>query len=352
MSCEHHTIGMQIDIVIPNYNGKVFLQSCLQSLQRQSFSDFTVIVVDNGSTDGSVELLKQDFPEVTLLSWSENKGFSVAVNGGIAAGSAPLVFLLNNDTELADDCLQKLLDAAQAKKEYDFFAAKMLNFHDRGYLDGAGDAFLRGGVGYRLGTMEKDSEYYSKPRQLFGACAGAALYRRDLFTEIGVFDEDFFAYLEDVDLNLRANSRKKKCWYVPDARVYHIGSATTGSKINAFTVRLSTRNNFCVLTKNYPLPLLFRFAPAICVYQFFWLCFVVKNLQFIAYLKGIVSFLKVFPAMFGKRKDNFKNALLNSQELGALLCATEKEAIQSIMHRRVTKGKGNRLFSVYQKLFL
>ncbi|MCK5069109.1 MAG: glycosyltransferase family 2 protein, partial [Desulfocapsa sp.] len=234
---------MQIDIVIPNFNGKVFLRNCLNSLQKQTCTEFSVIVVDNGSTDGSIELLSEEYPKVKVLSWDENRGFSAAVNAGIDAGSAPLIFLLNNDTELDKHCLDELIATAQAKAGYDFFAAKMLNYHERTSLDGAGDAFLRGGVGYRIGTMETDGNYYNTARQVFGACAGAALYRRDFFDELGLFDEDFFAYLEDVDLNLRANSRGKKCWYVPDARVYHIGSATTGSKINPFTVSLSTRNN-------------------------------------------------------------------------------------------------------------
>ncbi len=343
---------MQIDIVIPNFNGKVFLPACLDSLQKQSYSDFHVIVVDNGSSDGSVEFLHRNYPEVLVLAWDENTGFSAAVNGGIMAGTAPLVFLLNNDTELDEKCLERLITAAELKTDYDFFAAKMLNYHNRSVLDGAGDAFLRGGVGYRIGTMEGDNEYYSNARQVFGACAGAALYRRDFFDELGLFDEDFFAYLEDVDLNLRANSRGKKCWYVPDARVYHIGSATTGSKINPFTVSLSTRNNLCVLVKNYPLSLLFRFAPAICVYQFFWLCFVIKKWQFVAYVQGLIKFLKILPLMLGKRKENLCSQSLDHHELAILMNKAEEEVIQSIMRRREAKGQGNQLFSFYQRLFL
>lgn len=345
-------VAMQIDIVIPNFNGKRFLRSCLESLQQQSYSNFRVIVVDNGSKDGSVELLRQEYPEVQLIDWDENRGFSAAVNGGINAGSAPLVFLLNNDTELDEHCLAELAAAAGKHKGYDFFAAKMLNYNDREYLDGAGDAFLRGGVGYRLGTMEKDSELYDVSRQVFGACAGAALYRREFFQELGLFDEDFFAYLEDVDLNLRANSRGKKCYYVPAARVYHIGSATTGSKINDFTVKLSTRNNFCILVKNYPAALLLRFAPAICVYQFFWFCFVIKKQQFFAYLKGIVEFIKILPLMVSKRKENLQKATVDSSGIALIMRTAETEVIQSIMKRREERGQGNQLFSIYQRLFL
>lgn len=343
---------MQIDIVIPNFNGLDFLRTCLDSLRRQSCSDFNIIVVDNGSADGSVEFLRKEYPEVQLLAWPENRGFSVAVNGGIEAGSAPLVFLLNNDTELDPHCLETLLTAARMHPDYDFFAAKMLSFHNREILDGAGDAFMRGGVGYRLGTMEPDSAEYSRSRQVFGACAGAALYRREFFTELGSFDEDFFAYLEDVDLNLRAASRGRKCYYVAEAKVYHIGSATTGSKINAFTVSLSTRNNLCLLLKNYPTILLLRFSVVICIYQFFWLCFTIKKGQFFAYCKGIVGFLKLAPKMFRKHRKNCKLASIGSSELAAILGRAEAEVIRSIMQRRAGLGKGNLLFSWYRRLFL
>ncbi len=343
---------MRLDIVIPNYNGKEFLQTCLDSLRQQSCTDFHIIVVDNGSMDGSVEFLAQNYPEVEVLAWTKNTGFSAAVNGGIRAGSAPLIFLLNNDTELDRQCIERLLAAAKNQPNYDFFAAKMLNYQDRSLLDGAGDAFFRGGVGYKLGTMEKDSELYNTARQVFGACAGAALYRREFFDELGLFDEDFFAYLEDVDLNLRANSRGKKCWYVPDAHVYHIGSATTGSKINPFTVKLSTRNNGYVLLKNFPFMLLLRFAPVICIYQFFWLCFVIKKKQIVAYMQGLLQLLCKFPLLYGKRRNSLSLQTVNSQQLATIMRNAEREGLQSIMRRREANGLGNKLFSVYQRLFL
>ncbi len=343
---------MQIDIVIPNFNGKVFLQNCLDSLDKQSGVDFTVFVVDNGSSDGSVGFLQENYPDTKIIAWAENRGFSTAVNAGIHAGCAPLVFLLNNDTELDENCLNELLTAAREKVEYDFFAAKMLNYYDHTQLDGAGDAFMLGGVGYKIGTMEADSSYYSIARQVFGACAGAALYRRELFEKIGCFDEDFFAYLEDVDFNFRANSRGKKCWYVPTARVFHIGSATTGSKINDFTVNLSTRNNLCLLVKNYPFFLLIRFFPAICAFQFFWICYVIKKFQVPAYCKGLVNFFRILPRTLNKRKKNLVLATLDEKSLAAVMCRAEKEAIKSIMRRREEKGKGNLLFSCYQRLFL
>lgn len=343
---------MYIDVVIPNYNGKKFLNECLTSLRNQTCKDFNVLVVDNGSSDGSLEYLQKEFSEVRVIALQENKGFSAAVNAGIDAGKAPLVFLLNNDTKVAPNCIERLLEAARGYPESDFFATKMINYHDHSLLDGAGEGFLRGGVGYRLGTMENDSIFYNTSRDVFGACAGAALYRRSLFEEIGTFDEDFFAYLEDVDFNLRANSRGKRCWYVSEAEVYHIGSATTGSKINDFTVRLSTRNNLNIIVKNYPLSLLLRFGPALLIYQFFWFCFVVKKSQIPAYIKGLFTFFRGVHRIYNKRKQNLNAMKISKIELAGRIRHAEKEAIESIMNRRKEKGQGNLLFDIYVLIFL
>ncbi len=193
-----------VDIVIPNFNGRHMLAGCLDSIRRQTWGDWRVSVVDNGSTDGSAEWLREAHPEVRLIALGKNTGFSPAVNLGIRAGSRPLVFLLNNDTELAPDCLEQLVRAAETQPDHAFFAPRMLSFHQRHLLDGAGEGYLRGGAGYRLGTMEADGPPYDRARTVFGACAGAALYRREPFTALGWFDDAFFAYLEDVDLNLRA----------------------------------------------------------------------------------------------------------------------------------------------------
>jgi len=341
-----------VDIVIPNLNGKQFLETCLDSITRQSCKDVTVIFVDNGSTDGSVDFVRDRYPEVQRIALAENRGFSAAVNLGIAAGRSPLVFLLNNDTELADGCLAELV-AAAAQNQDAFFAPKMLSYHDRAILDGAGDGFLRGGVGYRLGTMERDSPLYDSPRQVFGACGGAALYRRTMFDRLGLFDEDFFAYLEDVDLNFRANRAGFTCRYVPAAKVYHIGSATSGSKINPFTVRLSTRNNFFLLLKNYPFTFFVRFLPAILIYQFFWLLFVIKKGQIGGYLAGIASCLRGLGPILTKRKEVLTSPPgISDQELASRILRAENDVITSIMSRRKAQGKGNGMLRLYQKLFV
>jgi GT2 family glycosyltransferase len=341
-----------VNIVIPNWNGLRFLPACLASIeQQQDVVSLEVTVVDNGSTDGSLEYLREHHPQVRVIALPENRGFSAAVNQGILSSTAPYVFLLNNDTELAPDCLSRLMEVADEQKEFDFFSPKMLSFHERTILDGAGDSYLRGGAGYRLGTMEQDSPIYNQAGPIFGACAGAALYRRSLFDQIGLFDEDFFAYLEDVDLNLRINHSGRRGYYVPTAKVYHIGSASSGSKINPFTIRLSTRNSFYVLLKNYPGRLFFRFLPVILIYQFFWLLFVIKKGQIPAYLQGIVQAVLGMKTMRKKRKEISKHDFLNIAEFAACLSTAEKSVVESIMRRRKAERKTNWLPDIYLVFF-
>lgn len=343
-----------IDIVIPNFNGRSLLEICLRSIFRQSYRAWRVILVDNGSKDGSAGFVRERYPEVCLIALAENTGFSAAVNQGIEAGDAPLVFLLNNDTELAPDCLQQLADAA-ARHPADFFAAKMVNYHERHLLDGAGEGYLRGGAGYRIATMEADSGVYNVSRQVFGACGGAALYRRETLQAVGLFETAFFAYLEDVDWNLRAARLGKQCRYVAEARVYHIGSATSGSKFNGFTIRLSTRNSLFVVARNYSRAMLLRYSFFIGLYQFFWLLFVLKKRQFSPYCRGLAEGVCAWPQM---RRHYHESCLRQGggevapAQLRKTLRQAEEDAISSIMRRRCAAGKNNWLLHLYQRIFL
>ncbi len=339
-----------IDVVIPNWNGKRMLETCLSSLTRQTVQNFRVTVVDNGSDDGSGTYIKDNFPDVDLLEFSTNRGFSVAVNKGIENGRLPLVLLLNNDTELDERCLEVLLERSAIDGTYDIFALKMLAFHQRSVLDGAGDGVMRGGVGYRLGTMENDNPAYRLKKEVFGACAGAALYRRSLFERIGLFDEDFFAYLEDVDFNMRAARNGSRCLYLPEAVVYHIGSASSGSKINNFTVKLSTRNNIFVLIKNYTPGTILRFLFPVLIYQFFWLLFVIKKKQLPSYLAGIYSSLPLIGRMIKKGRIMKNKSVLSEPALREKIVQSERDVIFSIMSRREQQGKKNKAFQLYLRL--
>jgi GT2 family glycosyltransferase len=346
------TADLFVDIVIPTWNGWPLLERCLQTIARQSFCNSIITVVDNGSTDGTAASLEKLYPEVRSIVFAENRGFSAAVNAGITGGASPYIFLLNNDTELEPDCLQQLVTAAGSLPDFAFFVPKMLSFHDRALLDGAGDGYLRGGAGYRLGTMEQDNGAYDQSGPVFGACAGAVLYRRSLFEKVGLFDEDFFAYLEDVDLNLRINRRGLRGYYVAPARVYHVGSATTGSKINPMTIRLSTRNSLYVLVKNYQLSLFLRFLPVIVVYQFCWLLFAVKKQQFRPYCRGMWQAVARLRQMRRKHHELRGHDTLTSPEFASCLQRAEKSVVESIMRRRREQGKGNWLLRLYGFLFL
>ena len=341
-----------LEIIIPNWNGRDMLEHCLASLRRQTFTDFAIIVVDNGSDDGSIGMLQSLYPEVVLISLPENTGFSVAVNKGIEASVAPWLLLLNNDMEVSEDCLANLCLAVEKYSDFQMFALKMMNFHQRRFIDGAGDAVLRGGVGYRVGTLEEDSHVYQNDRETFGACAGAALYAKDFFRKVGLFDTDFFAYLEDVDLNLRARRHGVRCMFLASAIVFHIGSASSGSKINRMTIRLSTRNNIFVLAKNYPLAMFFQFFPAIIVYQIAWLLFCIKKGMFQPYLKGLFQGLRSSFSFYKKGSVLQQDAgLLPLCDFAAMIKAAEREAVNSIMARRTESGKSNVLLSCYCKLF-
>lgn len=328
------------------------LECCLRSLRRQTNKDFSVTVVDNGSEDGSIELLSKKFSDVKLVKFDYNSGFSVAVNAGITASRSDWILLLNNDMEVAPDCIEQLLHGISQYEEYDFFALKMYNYHNRDIIDGAGDTVLRGGVGYRLGTLEKDGTQYKTDRETFGACAGAALYSSSFFRTIGTFDPDFFAYLEDVDINMRARVSGLKCMFLADAKVYHIGSATSGSKINPLTIRLSTRNNLAVLLKNYSPRLFLRFLPAILIYQAIWLLFCLKKKMFIPYCTGILEALKMAKLFLGKRQEINSTTKIQQQAFASQITIAENEAITSIMARRSGEGKNNLLLQTYSKLFL
>ncbi len=340
-----------LSIIIPNWNGRHLLKDCLDSLLRQTCSDFSVTVVDNGSSDGSVEWLAATYTEVRCVVLPENRGFSAAVNAGIDESSAPWVLLLNNDMEVDAGCVASLKKAVDRYPNYDLFALKMLNFHQRTHLDGAGDGILRGGAGYRIGTMEEDGPFYNGDRDVFGACAGAALYRRDLFRRIGLFDVDFFAYLEDVDFNLRAQRAGCRCRFIAAARVYHIGSATSGSKFNPLTIRLSTRNSLYILAKHYPFGLFARYLPVIILYQAAWLLFCAKKGLLRPYLQGLRDGCRGFSKMSGKRSVPAIQSVPLDQ-FDALLRWGERHAIASIMDRRRSAGKGNLLLEIYQRVFI
>lgn len=237
-------------VIIPNYNGLKYLAPCIEALDAQDTGDFSVCVVDNGSNDGSVGFLKER-PDIKSIFLDKNYGFCKAVNEGVLAAAEPFVILLNNDTVPDKSFVSSLIKAVDGRNRVFSAASCMLTADGTGTLDGAGDLYSALGWAFARGKG-KNAANYDKECRIFSACAGAAIYQRELFVSLGLLDEAHFAYLEDMDIGFRARIRGYESIYCPSAKVVHYGSGTTGSMHNEFKVRISARNNAYLLRKNMP----------------------------------------------------------------------------------------------------
>lgn len=242
---------MEVSVIIPNYNGIAYLDGVFASLERQTMTDFEVLLVDNGSTDGSTAFTAANYPWVHIIELPENFGFCRAVNEGVRAARAGYVLLLNNDTEAEPDFLEEMCAALDRHENAFSCAARMIQFHDRDKLDDAGNYYCALGWAFARGKG-RDIHTYEKEEKIFASCAGAAIYRKKIFDKIGCFDEEHFAYLEDTDVGYRARIHGYENWFAPRAVVYHVGSGTSGSRYNQFKTRYSSRNNVYLIYKNMP----------------------------------------------------------------------------------------------------
>jgi GT2 family glycosyltransferase len=227
------------------------MEPCFAALAKQTCRDYEILVVDNGSTDGSPEWLKEH--EIPSILLPKNTGFSGAVNEGILAAKTEYVILLNNDTEPEPEYVAELLKAIEASPRIFSVSPKMIQLYHKELMDDGGDMYSIMGWAYQRGVGQ-EIERYNRPCHVFSACAGAAIYRRSVFDEIGLFDEMHFAYLEDIDVGYRAKIAGYYNRYCPTAEVYHVGSGTSGSKYNSFKVKLAARNNVYLNYKNMPTP--------------------------------------------------------------------------------------------------
>jgi GT2 family glycosyltransferase len=244
-----------VSVVVVNWNGKHLLSACLEGLRGQQYKCFATIVVDNGSSDGSVDFIKSRFPEVAVIALPENLGFAAANNFAIKSVNTDYIALLNNDAVPDPLWLEKLVEALDRHPEAGIAASKMIFEEDRKTIDRAGDGYTTAGAALLRGRGEP-MERYDKPERVFGACAGAALYRTEMFRDIGLFDEDFFILYEDVDISFRAQLKGYVCSYIPEAIVYHRGSGTIVHD-SASSVYYGHRNLEWVYIKNMPTQLIY-----------------------------------------------------------------------------------------------
>lgn len=291
-----------VSIVVVNLNGKHYLERCLTSVLAQDYARFDVVLVDNGSTDGSVAFVRDRFPSVDVIAAGENLGFATANNVGIRATDTPLVATLNNDTWVEPDWLTQLVAVMESDLQIGTCASKMLFAHQPDVINSAGVNVDTVGIAWdRLGGVPETHDV-DAPLDVFAACAGAALYRRAMLDEVGLFDEDYFIYLEDVDLSWRSQLMGWRTVYVPQARVYHVHSGTT-REASPFKNFHLARNKVWTVIKNYPSPQFWLYLPLILLYDLGTIPYTLLVRGDTAALRGRLAAFRRLPEAWRKRRE-------------------------------------------------
>jgi GT2 family glycosyltransferase len=306
-------------IVIPHWNGKHFLQPCLDALRAQSYQPIEVIIVDNASADGSQQYIKDNYPEVCLIELPENRGFTGACNAGMEAAKGEIVALLNNDTEVHPDWVKSIVDAFERHSDVGIVASKMLLYSKRNHIHTAGDGFTTDGRPFNRGVWQKDEGQFDSEEFVFSACGGSSAYRREVLDTIGLLDDDFFFLMEDVDISWRAQLAGWRTLYTPHAIVYHHLSATGGGVTASY---YDGRNSLYVLVKNLPTGLWLKYGGQIIRRQ--WLMFwdalqAWRGAAARARIRGMFAGLWHLPRLLNKRREIQAARTVSIDYLDALL---------------------------------
>ncbi len=256
-----------LSVIIPNWNGKKFLSECIDSLKAQTLQDFETILVDNGSTDGSARFVEERYGNfVRIIRNKKNLGFTGGSNVGIRAARGEFLVLLNNDTRADLHWLEELVKATDVDHRIGMWGSKIYSYYKRDQIEAVGELIYRDGLCRSKGQFEQDRGQYEVMEEIFFPPGCGAMYRKRVFDEIGLFDEDFFAYADDSEIGIRARLAGWKGIFVPRAIIYHKNSGTGGqhSPFKAFYVE---RNRFWITIKYFPLPLLL-FTPFFTIWRF------------------------------------------------------------------------------------
>lgn len=290
-----------VSVIIVNWNGRHFLRECLDSVLAQNFADFEVIVVDNGSSDDSIEFLRENYRTVRLVCLSENRGFTGGNVAGYAIAQGRFIALLNNDTRVDCNWLKHLVGAIETNPDIGICASRII-IDGTDLIDSAGDIMTTAFSGTKEGHRQP-SAHFGESRIVHGGCAAAILYRRSMLDQIGFLDDDFFFNHEDTDLNLRAWLAGWKCLYVPEAIVYHKVNASVGV-MSDFGVYHFARNTVWVWVKNLPIGFMVRSLPQRVIYElssFVYFCLVKGKWR--PFWRGKYDALRGIGKMWRKRKD-------------------------------------------------
>ena len=309
----------RLTAVVLTYDGRHLLETALPSFAAQTYGPYRLLVVDNGSRDDTRAWLATHHPEAEVLALPQNIGVTAALNRGWQAARTEYVALFNNDVELDPGCLAELVAALDVHPEAGSAGAKLIDFHDRAVLDGAGDALRWGGQATRRGHGERAAGRYETPEPVFGACGGAAIYRRTALDEVGPFDERFFAYSEDIDWSLRAQVAGHRCRYVPSAVVFHMGRATMGRELSDFLAYHLWRNVVWMVAKGYPGWALVVHAPELVLRQAINLAAAVKARKLGVFLRAWRDALRAMPAVLRDRRRVQSARRATRSELAAVI---------------------------------
>jgi GT2 family glycosyltransferase len=285
-----------ISVVIPNWNGLRWLSGCLASVAAQDRVADEVIVVDNGSSDGSVAYLRREHPQVRLIALADNTGFAHAANRGIAASGGDLVALINTDVVLEPDWIRRMAAACAREAGIAAVACKMLSLADRACIYDAGDVLRRDGACEQRGRFARDDGRYDEPGEVFGACAGAAVYRRDVVLAVGGFDERYFAYVEDVDLALRLRLAGWRCAYEP-AVALHAGEGSS-PQLSGGHRYFVARNTLWLVAKAFPV----RWWPLVAYRQLSWARYAQRQRRLGPHVRGLLAALPGLPSVLRDRR--------------------------------------------------
>lgn len=301
------------------YNGRELLEIALPSLAAQRFHDVRTVVVDNGSRDDTIPWLREHWPEIEIVALAQNVGVTAGLNACFDAADTEFVALLNNDLELDPDCLGELVAALREHPRAGSVTAKLLDFHDRSVIDGAGDLFIWHGLPARRGHGERDRGQYDRAQPVFGACGAVAVYRRAALDAVGPFDESFFAFYEDSDWAFRAQLLGWECRYVPSAVAYHMGSATVGAAATDFSRYHLWRNGVWLVAKNYPALALVLQAPRIAVGHVGHLRDAIREHRLGIWRRALTDALRGLPAVLRRRRVVQRGRTRTVRELDAIV---------------------------------
>lgn len=303
-------------IIIVAWNSEKYLSDCLDALSMQTNKNFEIILVDNGSVDDGYLGLEEKYPrlELTIKKFDKNLGFAVANNIGARIARGKYLALLNADAFPEIDWLEQLLKAIESNPGFTFFASRQIQANAPDILDGTGDAYHASGLAWRENQNRPVNKFGDQPCEVFGACAAAALYSRDDFIKVGGFDEDYFSYFEDVDLSFRLRLSGGNCLYVPQAVVYHVGSASTG-KDSDFSIYYGYRNLIWTFFKDMPASLFWMYLPRhILLNIYLAVVFSLRQNRSII-LKSQIDAFRSLPAILSKRKKVQQSRVASSLEI-------------------------------------